>query len=282
MRTSLQRLRTGSIGFAIASIAGAWVVALASPVAAGASGASLVQSSCHLAAPYKHVIYIGNVNDLAAPGKDVYNYNSAACQFCANGTNTDYKGNVISSQVIGDSHGNSGFVSGFSPTPAQSFGYVASMQESGIPVSFAYIEDAHANWKFPFQALGPGDPTYVDQLKQQNQAYKAFFERLAADGIDQGNTLFVFTSDEGDHFAGTAPTAPCDGVTTPCSTPRMASVSRRRRSTTRWRRRRATRARSRSTSTTPRPSTSVVPPARPLLQVRSIPRSASSSRILAG
>jgi hypothetical protein len=161
----------------------------------------------------------GNINDLAAPVKDVYSYSAAGCQFCANGTNADYKGNVISSEVIADSHGNSGFVSGFSPTPAQTLGYVASMQESGIPVTYAYIEDAHANWKLPFQALGPGDPTYVDQLKQQNQAYKAFFERLAADGIDKSNTLFVFTSDEGDHFAGTAPTAPCDGVTTPCSYP---------------------------------------------------------------
>ncbi|HWF73665.1 MAG TPA: hypothetical protein VG186_10005 [Solirubrobacteraceae bacterium] len=160
----------------------------------------------------------GNVHDLAAPVKDVYSYSSPGCQFCANGTNTGYNGSVITSQVIGDSAGNSGFVSGFSPTPAQTLGYVAAMQEAGVPVTYAYIQDAHNNWNPPFQAFGPGQPGYVDQLKQENQAYQAFFERLAADGINQSNTLFVFTADEGDHFAGSAPTNPgCDGVTVPCT-----------------------------------------------------------------
>src|SRR5262249_3158260 len=48
---------------------------------------------------------------------------------------------------------------------------------------------------------------------------EAFFNRLADDGIDKTNTLFVFTADEGDHYAGGAPTnqATCDGVTTPCT-----------------------------------------------------------------
>jgi hypothetical protein len=162
----------------------------------------------------------GNVHDLAAKVKDVYSYSSPGCQFCANGTNTGYNGGVITSQVIGDHSGNSGFVSGFSPTPAQTLGYVASMQEAGVPVTYAYIQDAHNNWNPPFQAFGPGQPGYVDQLKQENQAYQAFFERLAADGINKSNTLFVFTSDEGDHFAGTAPSnSGCDGVTTPCTYP---------------------------------------------------------------
>jgi hypothetical protein len=162
----------------------------------------------------------GNIPDLAAPVKDVYSYGSPGCQFCANGTNLDYKGNPIVSNVIGDSSGNSGFVSGFSPTPAQTLGYVASLQESGIPVTYAYIEDAHNNWNPPFQAFGPGEGGYVDQLKQENQAYAAFFERLAADGINKSNTLFVFTADEGDHFAGVAPSnTGCDGVSTPCVYP---------------------------------------------------------------
>src|SRR5205085_10931763 len=39
--------------------------------------------------------------------------------------------------------------------------------------------------------------------------------RLAADGINRNNTLFTFTADEGDHFAGVQQTG-CDGVTTPC------------------------------------------------------------------
>jgi hypothetical protein len=162
----------------------------------------------------------GNINDLAAPVKDVYSYSSPGCQFCANGTNTGYNGSTIASQVIGDSSGNSGFVAGFSPTPSQTLGYVAAMQESGVPVTYAYIEDAHNNWNPPFQAFGPGQPGYVDQLKQENQAFQAFFERLASDGINKSNTLFVFTADEGDHFAGTTPSNPgCDGVTVPCTYP---------------------------------------------------------------
>jgi hypothetical protein len=162
----------------------------------------------------------GNINDLAAPVNDVYSYNAPGCQFCANGTNVGYNGSPIATKTIGDSNGNSGFVSGFSPTPAQTLGYVASMQEAGVPVTFAYIEDAHAQWTPPFNALGPGQAQYVDQLKQENQAYKAFFERLAADGINKSNTLFVFTADEGDHFAGTQPTnTGCDGVTTACTYP---------------------------------------------------------------
>jgi hypothetical protein len=157
--------------------------------------------------------------DVAAPVKDVYNYTCTAGQtHCAG--QPSYNGGTIASNVIGDSSGNSGFVSGFSPTPAQSLGYVASMQEVGIPVTFAYIEDAHNAWTAPFQALGPGDATYVDQLKQENQAFQAFFERLANDGITTANTLFVFTADEGDHFAGTQPSNPsCDGVNTACTWP---------------------------------------------------------------
>ena len=45
-----------------------------------------------------------------------------------------------------------------------------------------------------------------------------FFTRLKNDGITKDNTLFVFTVEEGDHFAGTAPDNPsCDGVTTACT-----------------------------------------------------------------
>jgi hypothetical protein len=127
----------------------------------------------------------GNINDLAAPVNDVYGYSAGGCEFCANGTNLGYNGVPITTRKITDGSGNSGFVSGFSPPPAQTLGYVASMQEAGIPVTFAYIEDAHAQWTAPFNALGPGQAQYVDQLRQENQAYQAFFERLAADGINK-------------------------------------------------------------------------------------------------
>ena len=46
--------------------------------------------------------------------------------------------------------------------------------------------------------------------------FAAFFNELKAHGIDETNTLFVVTADEGDHFAGVTKTD-CDGViTTPC------------------------------------------------------------------
>ena len=40
---------------------------------------------------------------------------------------------------------------------------------------------------------------------------------MQADGITPKNSLFVITVEESDHFAGTDPDAPCNGVTTPCT-----------------------------------------------------------------
>ena len=115
---------------------------------------------------------------------------------------------------------------GFSPTAAQTLGYTAAMQESGIPITFAYIEDSHDDQEAGVGACpasgitnGPGSACYEQQLKDQNTAYEAFFNRLAADGINKSNTMFVFTVDEGDHFVGGPATnaATCDGVTVPCT-----------------------------------------------------------------
>jgi hypothetical protein len=80
-------------------------------------------------------------------------------------------------------------------------GEVAQMQENGIPVTFAYISDAHDNHTLA-RASGPGEADYQAQLKAYDDAFAAFFTRLAAAGIDKSNTLFVVTADEGDHFAG--------------------------------------------------------------------------------
>ena len=106
-----------------------------------------------------------------------------------------------SGQPITDPAGNPGFP-GFDGMFAKvSLGYVAQMQEAGVPVTFAYISDAHDNHTL-FRASGPGEADYVAQLKAYDDAFGAFFARLAADGINKSNTLFVFTADEGDHFAG--------------------------------------------------------------------------------
>ena len=55
----------------------------------------------------------------------------------------------------------------------------------------------------------------MQALKAYDDAFHKFFDRLAADGIDRSNTLFVFTADENDHFAGQQ-AQNCDGIPTPC------------------------------------------------------------------
>src|SRR5207253_1473872 len=75
-------------------------------------------------------------------------------------------------------------------------------------------------------AYGPGESGYTQQLQAYDQAFQKFFDRLAADGIDNRNTLFVFTVDEGDHFVGDPPTPTgCDGVTTTCMYNRVGEIN---------------------------------------------------------
>jgi hypothetical protein len=110
----------------------------------------------------------------------------------------------------------------FNPQPAQTLAVVETMLKKGIPIVFAYIADAHDNHEgaslskeFTF---GPGESPYVKQLSDYNAAFGTFFANLKAAGIDQSNTLFIFTPDEGDHFSGAAPSpANCDGVNIPCT-----------------------------------------------------------------
>jgi hypothetical protein len=104
-------------------------------------------------------------------------------------------------QPIADPFGQPGFP-GFDGMLAKvSLGYVAQMQEAGVPVTYAYISDAHDNHTL-LRASGPGEADYQAQLQAYDQAFGAFFDRLKAHGIDKHNTLFVFTVDENDHFAG--------------------------------------------------------------------------------
>ena len=104
----------------------------------------------------------------------------------------------LDGNVIQDSMGHIGFP-GFDGMEATvSLSWVAQMQEAGIPVTYAYISDAHdghgtsGNIHF---AYGPGETGYVLQLQAYDQTFQKFFDRLAADGIDKSNTLFVFTVD---------------------------------------------------------------------------------------
>jgi predicted transcriptional regulator len=140
------------------------------------------------------------------------------------GPPTDLNGNVIQ-----DASGHVGFP-GFDGMEATvSLSWVAHMQEAGIPVTYAYISDAHdghgtaGNIHF---AYGPGEAGYVQQLKDYDLAFQKFFDDLAAHNINKSNTLFVFTVDEGDHFVGDTPTpAGCDGVNTPCSYNRVGEIN---------------------------------------------------------
>ena len=99
--------------------------------------------------------------------------------------------------------------------------YIAQMQEAGIPVTFGYISDAHDQHGKAGEihaTRGPGEADYVEQLKNYDEAFGKFFDRLAAHGIDKSNTLFVFTVEEGDHFVGSEADDPnCNGVNTPCT-----------------------------------------------------------------
>ncbi len=143
-----------------------------------------------------------------------------APQISPNGPMTDLNGNVIQSPT-----GNVGFP-GFDGMEATvSLSYVAAMQEHGVPVTYAYISDAHdAHPSGP--AYGPGQAGYVAALKSYDQAFAKFFQRLANDGINKSNTLFVFTADEGDHFVGGAPSpANCDGVTVPCTYSQIGEIN---------------------------------------------------------
>jgi hypothetical protein len=143
-----------------------------------------------------------------------------APQISPSGPMTDLNGNVIQ-----DPSGHVGFPGFDGMSAAVSLSYVAAMQEHNIPVTYAYISDAHdAHPNGP--AYGPGQAGYVAALKSYDDAFGKFFTRLANDGINQSNTLFVFTADEGDHFVGGAPSpANCDGVTTPCTYSKIGEIN---------------------------------------------------------
>ena len=150
----------------------------------------------------------------------LFGHKFVAPQISPSGPLTDLNGNVIQ-----DQSGNIGFPGFDSMTPAVSLSYVAAMQEHGVPVTYAYLSDAHDNHAVG-QAFGPGSAGYVAALKSYDVAFGKFFSRLANDGINKNNSLFVFTADEGDHFVGSAPTpANCDGVTTPCSYNQIGEIN---------------------------------------------------------
>ena len=159
----------------------------------------------------------------------LFGHKYVAPQVSPSGPLVDLDGNVVT-----DGKGNVGFPGFSGISAAQTLSYVAAMQEHGVPVTYAYISDTHDNHAHDIatapsacstdpelafgNANGPGSVCYEAQLVAYNEAFGKFFSRLAADGINKQNTLFVITADEGDHYAGGGPfNSTCDGVTIPCS-----------------------------------------------------------------
>ncbi len=132
--------------------------------------------------------------------------------------------------VISDGKGHNGFPGFDGMTASATLGYVAKMLESGVPIVFSYISDAHDNHaggtapcdvisSSATCAYGPGEAGYVAALHSYDTAFGQFFARLAADGINTSNTLFIVSTEEQDHYAGTQNPTPagCDGVTVACN-----------------------------------------------------------------
>jgi hypothetical protein len=147
----------------------------------------------------------------------------------AAGNLVDLNGNQLNGAFLTNHPGFPGFGN---INASQTLAYLADMQEAGVPITGGYIADLHGNEHIPAlsgtggpcngapAALGSGTACYVAQAQYYNQAFGTFFQRLAADGITAKNTLFVISSDEGDHEAGAnvgraiQPTpANCDGAT---------------------------------------------------------------------
>lgn len=120
---------------------------------------------------------------------------------------------------ITDPVGNCGFPGFDGMLATNTLGYVAQMQENGVPVTYGYISDAHdfhqpntTTDSYSSSATGPGEAAHNQQLAAYDQAFQQFFTNLAAHGIDKSNTLFVVTVDEGDHFAGGVGIPQSDGT----------------------------------------------------------------------
>jgi len=112
-------------------------------------------------------------------------------------------------QAVTDPIGVCGFPGFDGMLAKNTLGYIAQMQEAGVPVTYGYISDAHdlhvpvlSSDSYSSSATGPGELAHLQQLKDYDQAFESFFEDLQRHGINRENTLFVITVDEGDHFAG--------------------------------------------------------------------------------
>jgi len=124
----------------------------------------------------------------------------------------------LGGDVIGDGAGHAGFPGASETTATQSLGYAAAMLEAGVPVVYVGIGNAHRPDGMRRRAFGPGEPDHVARLADDDSAFKAFIDRLAARGITTRNTLFIVVPTGNDRFVGGPPSPPaCDSRAVPCS-----------------------------------------------------------------
>ena len=94
------------------------------------------------------------------------------------------------------------------------------MQENGVPVTYAYISDAHDNHTLATR-FGPGRGRLPAAARRLRRGVRDVLQAARERRDHKTNTLFVVTVDEGDHFAGGPGTPAGDGslayAHTPCT-----------------------------------------------------------------
>ncbi len=106
---------------------------------------------------------------------------------------------------LDDSEFHDGWVNGWSGPPRKhasiTLPMTVQMQAASIPITFTYVENVHTRCgdQPPCEFDLPRD-SFVDLLEADDAAFAEFFADLAALRITSGNTLFVITTDEGDHY----------------------------------------------------------------------------------
>ena len=102
----------------------------------------------------------------------------------------------LDGKTIADAAGTPGFPGVTTLSASQSLAYVAAMQEHSVPVTFAYVSGPHQSASSSAES-DPSQVEYLAQLRSIDNAFEKFFARLNGGGINQNNTLFVITADDG-------------------------------------------------------------------------------------
>jgi arylsulfatase A-like enzyme len=101
----------------------------------------------------------------------------------------------------------SGWLNGWAGPPLKSAAITLPMAtallRSGVDVLFVYVENTHQRCVGSTAASCFGnltDGSFDDLLKSDDDAFGQWFADLARAGVTTANTLFVFTTDEGDRY----------------------------------------------------------------------------------